>query len=68
MIGYEYELDRPRAAAFARGYRTILPLPDLRPVRPLYRYLLRLLETQGTVPLTIWFGWPAHFTKYEVGS
>ena len=44
LIGYEYELDRPHAAAFARGYRAVLPLPDLRPVRPVYRYLLRLLE------------------------
>jgi Ser/Thr protein kinase RdoA (MazF antagonist) len=68
LIGYEYELDRPRAAAFAHGYRAILPLPDLRPVRPLYRYLHRLLETQGTVPLPIWLGWPHHFTKYEVRS
>lgn len=67
LIAYEFELDVPRAAAFARGYRTLLPLPDLRPVRPLYRYFLRLLEVQGTVPLPIWLGWPHHFAKWEVG-
>ena len=63
LIGYEFELDRPHAAAFARGYRTILPLPDLRAVRPLYRYFYRLLEVQGSVPLAIWSGWPAHFDR-----
>lgn len=65
LIGYEFELDRPHAAAFARGYRALLPLPDLRPVRPLYCYLLRLLEVQGTVPLDIWLGWPSHFDRAE---
>lgn len=63
LIGYEYELDRPRAAAFANGYRAILPLPDLRAVRPLYRYLYRLLEVQGSVDLNIWLGWPRHFDE-----
>jgi Ser/Thr protein kinase RdoA (MazF antagonist) len=61
LIGYEFELDQPHAAAFARGYRAVQPLPDLRAVRPVYRYLLRLLEVQGNVPLDIWSGWPAHF-------
>ena len=61
LIGYEYELDRPRAAAFVRGYESVLPLPNLRAVRPLYRYLYRLLEVQGSVELNIWLGWPAHF-------
>lgn len=63
LFGYEFELDQTRAAAFARGYRAVLPLPDLRPARPLYRYLYRLLETQGRVPLPIWQGWPAHFDR-----
>ena len=65
LIGYEYELDRPHAAAFARGYRAVLSLPELRLVRPVYRYLYRLLEVQGTVPLDIWRGWPAHFDRDE---
>lgn len=61
LLGYEFELDRRHAAAFVQGYRAVLPLPDLRAVRPLYRYFLRLLEVQGGVPLDIWFGWPALF-------
>ena len=65
LIGYEYELDRPRAAAFVRGYESVLPLPNLRAVRPLYRYLYRLLEVQGSVELNIWLGWPAHFDRQE---
>ena len=63
LIGYEYELDRPRAAAFVRGYQSLLPLPELQSVRPLYRYLYRLLEVQGSVDLNIWLGWPAHFDR-----
>jgi hypothetical protein len=61
FVGYEYELDAPGAAAFARGYRAILPLPDLTSARPVYRYLFRLLGVQGTVPLEEWLAWPAWF-------
>lgn len=64
LIGYEYELDAASAAAFAEGYRTILPLPDLRAVRPVYRYLYRLLEVQGAVPLEAWMAWPALFDAH----
>lgn len=63
LIGYEYELDAPAAAAFAAGYRTIAPLPDLTAVRPVYRYLYRLLETQGAVPLDAWLAWPRVFEE-----
>ena len=65
LVGYEFELDRAHAAAFASGYRAVQPLPDLRAVRPIYRYLLRLLEVQGNVPLDIWSGWPAHFDRHR---
>jgi aminoglycoside phosphotransferase len=61
FIGYEYELDAGSAAAFADGYRAILPLLDLRQVRPVYRYLYRLLGVQGAVPLDEWLAWPAFF-------
>jgi len=62
FIGYEYELDERGAAAFAAGYRTLLPLPDLATVRPVYRYLYRLLGVQGPVPLDEWLAWPTLFT------
>lgn len=62
FIGYEYELDERGAAAFAAGYRTLLPLPDLATVRPVYRYLYRLLGVQGAVPLDEWLAWPTRFT------
>lgn len=62
FIGYEYELDAPGAAAFAAGYRMVAPLPELARVRPVYRYLYRLLGTQGAVPLDEWMDWPAWFS------
>ena len=61
FIGYEYELDAERAAAFAQAYRAILPLPDLTAVRPVYRYLYRLMEVQGAVDLAEWLHWPVYF-------
>lgn len=61
FVGYEYELDAAGAAAFAAGYRTLLPLPDLTAVRPVYRYLYRLLGVQGSVPLDEWLAWPILF-------
>ena len=62
FIGYEYELDARGAAAFAAGYRALLPLPALAAVRPVYRYLYRLLGVQGPVPLDEWLAWPILFT------
>ncbi len=62
FIGYEYELDAIGAAAFTAGYRTLLPLPELTAVRPVYRYLCRLLAVQGPVPLGEWLAWPILFT------
>jgi len=31
-------------------------------VRPVYRYLYRLLGVQGPVPLAAWLAWPILFT------
>jgi hypothetical protein len=61
FIALEYLLDPPGAAAVARGYNAIQPLPDLSAVRPVYRYLYRLLEAQGRAELEIWMAHPAVF-------
>lgn len=61
FVGYEYELDAGGAAAFTAGYRTLLPLPALGAVRPIYRYLYRLLGVQGPMPLDEWLAWPILF-------
>jgi aminoglycoside phosphotransferase (APT) family kinase protein len=63
LIAMEYLLDEERARAFATGYRHILPLPDLRAVRPVYRYLYRLMEVQGSVDIHQWMEWPAWFEQ-----
>jgi len=39
----------------------VLPLPDLSRVRAPYRFLYRLLEVQGSVPLDAWMSWPELF-------
>jgi Phosphotransferase enzyme family len=61
FIGLEYLLDQAGAAAFARGYHALLPLPDLSPVRAIYRYLYLLLEVQGQADLDEWMGQPCLF-------
>ncbi len=61
FVGLEYILDRRTAAAFVCGYQSVLPLPDLAPVRPVYRYLYRLLEVQGDHDLDEWMAWPQVF-------
>ncbi len=58
LLALEYVLDQRTAAAFSRGYQAVQPLPDLEPVRTVYRYLLRLLEVQGAVDLDEWMNWP----------
>ena len=61
LIALEYLLDQAGAAAFARGYCTVMPLPDLRPVRAIYRYLYLLLEVQGQANFDEWMRWPYLF-------
>ncbi len=56
LIGLEYVMDPASAALFAEGYASVLPLPDLQPVRRCYRFLYRLLDVQGHVPLKEWYG------------
>ncbi|TDQ36608.1 hypothetical protein [Aureibacillus halotolerans] len=54
FIGLEYILDAPAAEAFKVGYTRVLPLPYLKECRMPYRYLYRLLEVQGRVPVKEW--------------
>ncbi len=61
FIALEYVLTSREATALARGYNAILPVPDLSVVRPVYRYLYRLIEIQGREPLETWMNWPALF-------
>lgn len=61
FIALEYCLDEASAAAIARGYRSVLPLPDLTQARRPYRYLYRLLSIQGEVPLDEWLEHPHLF-------
>lgn len=61
FIALEYVLAPREAAALARGYSAILPVPDLSVVRPVYRYLYRLIEIQGRESLETWMNWPTLF-------
>lgn len=61
FVALEYILDERGARAVARGYAAVLPLPDLGAVRPVYRYLYRLLEVQGAIELDVWMARPALF-------
>ncbi len=61
FIALEYVLDAVGAAAVARGYSAVLPLPDLAAVRPVYRYLYLLMAIQGHVDLTAWMDQPHLF-------
>lgn len=66
FIGLEYILDQRGATALARGYNGVLPLPKLSQVRPVYRYLYRLLEVQGSVELDVWMRHPPLFDGFAV--
>lgn len=61
LVALEYVLDQRTAAALAAGYASIRALPDLEAVREPYRYLCRLLDIQGEVPLAQWMGHPQFF-------
>jgi aminoglycoside phosphotransferase (APT) family kinase protein len=61
FIALEYVVDQRSAQSVMAGYSPLLPLPDLRQVRPVYRYLYRLLEVQGDIELGEWLQWPAYF-------
>ncbi|GCE04839.1 phosphotransferase [Dictyobacter aurantiacus] len=61
FIALEYILSHREANALARGYRSVLPLPDLTAVRPVYRYFYRLLEIQGRPDIASWLAHPILF-------
>jgi hypothetical protein len=61
FIALEYVFAPREAAALARGYNAILPVPDLSVVRSVYRYLYRLIGIQKRMPLETWMSWPILF-------
>jgi fructosamine-3-kinase len=61
LINLEYLLTTEQAGHFTRGYTSLLPLPDLGAVRPVYRYLYRLMEVHDVRDLEQCLGWPAIF-------
>jgi fructosamine-3-kinase len=61
FIGLEYVFQQREARAFARGYERVLSLPEIAPVRFVYRYLYCLMEVQGSVALDPWMRYPALF-------
>ncbi len=61
FIALEYVFAPREASALARGYNTILPVPDLSVVRSVYRYLYRLIGIQKRMPLETWMSWPVLF-------
>jgi aminoglycoside phosphotransferase (APT) family kinase protein len=61
FIALEYVLDRRSADLISQGYEEILPIPDLTPVRQVYRYLYRLIEVQGDDDMDAWLSQPALF-------
>jgi aminoglycoside phosphotransferase (APT) family kinase protein len=61
FILLEYGLSPALAKDFAKGYQEALPLPRLREVRPVYRYLYRMMEVEGAVPLREWMEQEAIF-------
>ncbi len=61
LVAAEYLLDAHGAAAFARGYRRVAPLPRLEEMRLPLRVLARLLEIQGGVEIETWMVQPALF-------
>lgn len=61
FIALEYILSRREAKALACGYRSVLALPELTAVRPVYRYFYRLLEIQGRPDIASWLAHPILF-------
>jgi aminoglycoside phosphotransferase (APT) family kinase protein len=61
LIVLEYLLDEQQANVFQEGYTDIQEFPNLATVRPLYRYLNRLLSVQGAVPFADWMNFPVRF-------
>lgn len=59
LVALELEFDERTARAFRAGYASVTALPDLRPVRRPYRYLVSLLMHHGEQTLSHWLSRPA---------
>lgn len=61
FIALEYVLDENSAKFISEGYEAILSLPDLKPVRTVYRYLYRLIDVQDGEDIDEWLSQPVLF-------
>ena len=59
LILMEYVLKPEDASAFKSGYQAYLTLPDLKALRPLYRYLYFLITALGWKDYQAWMEHPA---------
>lgn len=59
LVALELQLGPAEAAALAAGYAAVRPLPDLAPVRRVYRYLCYLLDVNAFGDLDAWLDRPA---------
>lgn len=58
----ECSLDQFGADNFRRGYSSVLPFPDLNPVRDVYRFMFCLMEIKGpTFDYDKWLSVPHYF-------
>ncbi|WP_124726793.1 phosphotransferase [Staphylospora marina] len=61
LLTLEMIFDEQATRSFKKGYARVLEFPDLSTVRTVYRYFLRLVETQGSRPMDEWMNHPALF-------
>lgn len=61
FIALEYVLDRRSADLVSEGYEAVLSVPDIKPVRMVYRFLYRLIEIQGHDDIDDWLSRPDLF-------
>lgn len=65
LVALEYLLDAEHADAFLAGYISVRAFPHLTAVRPIYRYVNRVLSVQGAVPFSQWMNAPILFKESE---
>ncbi|MDP5274276.1 hypothetical protein [Chengkuizengella axinellae] len=63
LISLECSFDLNAAAAFKKGYESVLSFPDLSPYREVYRYFYRLLQVKGPIDYTDWMSKPSYFEQ-----
>jgi len=58
LITLEDSFNQETSASFKSGYQSVMPFPDLAPIRDIYRFFYGLMQVKGPIEIKDWMARP----------